>query len=56
MDEDIKKELHILLGVIEGILKFLEEDGCSMALMLRDALFDQFWRVMEVLKQESPEE
>jgi len=36
--EDLKKELHILLGVIEGVMKYCEEDGSPMALMLRDAL------------------
>ncbi len=55
MDEKVNVELNILLGVLEGVQKFLKEDGSRVALMLSDALFDQYWKLMDVLK-ESPED
>ena len=56
MDEKVKRELNILLGVVEGVQKFLKEDGSDVALMLSDALFDQFWKLRDVMKEESPED
>ena len=54
MDEKVKQELNILLGVVEGIQKFLKEDGSEVALMLSDALFDQYWKVRDGMEKESP--
>ena len=56
MNEKVSRELNILLGVVEGVQKFLKEDGSEVALMLKDALFDQFWKLMDVLQEESPDE
>jgi len=55
MKEGVKDELNILLGVIEGVQKFLKQDGSTVALMLSSALFDQFWRLKDELEKESPE-
>ena len=51
MDEQLKQELNILLGVVEGVCKFLAEDGSELALMLKDGLFEQYWKLVEVLKK-----
>jgi hypothetical protein len=51
MDENVKNELNILLGVVEGVQKFLKQDGSTVALMLSDALFDQFWRLRDELEK-----
>ena len=55
MDEKVSKELNILFGVVEGVQKFLKEDGSEVAMMLSDALFDQFWKLRAVM-EESPDE
>ena len=49
MDEKVNVELNILLGVVEGVQKFLKEDGSEVAMMLSDALFDQFWKLRDML-------
>ncbi|NOG47815.1 MAG: hypothetical protein HND50_21430 [Calditrichaeota bacterium] len=54
MKESVKNELNILLGVVEGVQKFLKEDGSVKAMMLSAALFDQFWRLKDELEKESP--
>ena len=51
----MSKELNILLGVVEGVQKFLKEDGSEVALMLSDALFEQYWKLRDVMKKESPD-
>ncbi len=45
MDEKVSVELDILLGVVE------KEDGSEVAMMLSDALFDQFWKLRDVMKK-----
>ena len=51
MKEEVINELNILLGVVEGVQKFLKQDGSTVALMLNDALFDQFWRLRDELEK-----
>jgi hypothetical protein len=51
MEENVKNELNILLGVVEGVQKFLQQDGSTMALMLSSALYDQFWRLRDALEK-----
>jgi hypothetical protein len=51
MEENVKNELNILLGVVEGVQKFLKQDGSMVALMLSAALFDQFWKLKDELEK-----
>ena len=51
MIEKVKQEMNIMLGVVEGVQKFLKEDRNRMALMLSDALFSQYWKVRDGMKK-----
>ena len=51
MDEKVNVEFNILLRVVEGVLKFLKEDRSEVALMLSDALFNQYWKLRDVMEE-----